>query len=60
MEILENVSGFQVSLNIKDTSFSKSTPLVDPYVQELNTLHGDGPCKVYGRVLGIESAQEIL
>ena len=42
-------------LNIENTSFSKSASLVDRYVLELNTLCGDGPCEVYGRVAGIES-----
>ena len=49
-----------MGLNIKDTSFYKSASLVDPYVQELNTVRGDGPCKVYGWVAGVESVEESL
>ena len=60
MKILEGVSGFEIGLNIKDTSFSKSASLVDPFVQKLNTVHGDGPCEVYGRVAGVESVEESL
>ena len=37
VKILEGISGFEVDLNIKDTGFSKSTSLVSPFVQELNT-----------------------
>ena len=60
MKLLEDVSGFEMGLNIEDTSFSKSASLVDPYFQELNTVCGDGPCEVYGRVVGVESAEESL
>ena len=56
VKILEGVSGFEMGLNIEDTTFSKSTSLVDPYVPELNAVCGDGPCEVYGRVAGVESA----
>ena len=49
-----------MDLNIEDTGFSKSASLVDPYVQEPNTVCGDGPYEVHGRVAGVDSAEESL
>ena len=60
VKILEGVSGIEMGLNIEDTTFCKSASLVDPCVQESNTVHGDGPCEVYGRMAGDESAEESL
>ena len=57
MKILEGVSGFEMGLNIQDASLSKSASL---YVQKLNTVHGDGPCEVYGQVAGVESEEKSL
>ena len=42
MKIVESVGGFEMGLNIEDTRVSKSASLVDPYVQKLNTIRGDG------------------
>ena len=57
VNIMEGVSGCEICLNIEEASLSKS---VSPYVLDLNTVHGDGPCEVYGRVVGVESAEESL
>ena len=60
VKILEGVSGFEMGLNIENASFSKSASPVDPCIQKLNTVCGDGPCEVYGWVAGVESAKESL